>query len=310
MPLGIPMMSWECHCYLAYYHKLSMMSSKHEYILMSLSKIKMSARESSRYSGEREEEEEEELVRRVGGRGQNLVQAVLRVRRERVGRTLPNWLETQNNVLRPVQEVGPHGQEEKRRLGGFQTRGMRLGRIDNGSRTDDMHDNRETDRPRCGRWARARPSNPPPTPRQPYDVYTPPVGHFIGPHRCPHCENIPNDIFPLPPYSVTGPDPLSHYDDLFPLGYTPFPCPNTHLCPSFNTLPNILPPTPSFPLDQPTSYDSLFTTAAPSDSDEAPQISQIIGITLICGTQTRSQTGTCSSSPPVHPPYLIYTLYF
>ena len=40
---------------------------------------------------------------------------------------------------------------------------------------------------------------PPPTPRFPYDAYTPSVGHFIAPHRCPHCENIPANIFPLPP---------------------------------------------------------------------------------------------------------------
>ena len=36
-------------------------------------------------------EEEEELVRRVGGRGRSLIQAVLRMRRERAGRTPPNW---------------------------------------------------------------------------------------------------------------------------------------------------------------------------------------------------------------------------
>ena len=118
---------------------------------------------------------------------------------------------------------------------------------------------------------------PPPPPRQPYDAYTPPVGCFIAPHRCPYCKNIPTDVFLLPPYSVTDPDPLPHYDDLFPPGYTPFPSPNTHLCPSFNTLP----PTPFFPLDPPPSYDSLFTTAAPSDSVEAPQISHIIGMTHI-----------------------------
>ena len=120
----------------------------------------MSARGYSRYSGEREEEEEL-LRRRVGGRGQNLVRAVLRVRRERVARTLPNWLETQNNVLRPGQEVVPHGQEEERRPGGFQARGMGLGTIDNGPWTDDMHDNRETYGPRHRiRRARARPSMP------------------------------------------------------------------------------------------------------------------------------------------------------
>ena len=122
----------------------------------------MSARECSRYSGG--SEEEEELVRRVGGRGQNLVQAVLRVRRERVGRTPPNSLETRNNVFRPGQEVGPHGQEEERRPRGLQARGMRLGTMDDGPCTDDMNDNRETDRPRCRiRWARAGPSTPSPT---------------------------------------------------------------------------------------------------------------------------------------------------
>ena len=92
------------------------------------------------------------------------MQAVLRVRRERVGRTLPNWLETQNNVLRHGQEVDPHGQEGERRPGGFQARGMRLGTIDDGPWTDNMCDDRETDRPRHrARWARARPSIPSPT---------------------------------------------------------------------------------------------------------------------------------------------------
>ena len=156
------MTSLEYHLFFAYYHRLSMTSSKHKCILASLSKIKMSAREDSRYSGERVEEEE--LVRRVGGRDQHLVQAVLRVRRERAEKTLPNWLETHNNVLRPGQKVGPCGQEEERRLGGFQTRGMRLETIDDGPWTHDMHDNREIDRPRHRiRWARARPSTPSPT---------------------------------------------------------------------------------------------------------------------------------------------------
>ena len=135
---------------------------------------------------------------------------------------------------------------------------------------------------------------PPSTSRLPYNTYTRPVGHFIAPHRCPHCDNIPDNIFPLPPYAVTDPDPLPHYDDLFPPCYTPFLSPNTHLCPSFN----VLPPNPSFPLDLPHSYDSLFATAVPPDSAEATQISQITGITLICGTQILSRTGTCSSSPP------------
>ena len=117
----------------------------------------MSARESLRYSGG--SEGEEELVRRLSGRGRNLVQAVLRVRRERAGRTLPNWLKTRNNVFRPGQEVGPHGQED-RRPGGFQARGIRNRTMDDGPWTDDM----DTDRPRQRiQWARARPCAPSPT---------------------------------------------------------------------------------------------------------------------------------------------------
>ena len=121
MPLGIPMTS-----------------SKHECILVS--NLKMSAREHTGGSSGREKEEE--LVRRVVGRGRSLIQAVLRVKRERVGRTPPNWLRTLN-VQRPGQEVGPCGQEE-RRLGGFQARGIGNRTMDNGSWTDDM----DTDRPR------------------------------------------------------------------------------------------------------------------------------------------------------------------
>ena len=58
---------------------------------------------------------------------------------------------------------------------------------------------------------------PPPTPRLPYDSYSPPVGHFMAPQRCPHCEDILEDIFPLPPYYVNDPNPPPHYEDLFPL---------------------------------------------------------------------------------------------
>ena len=85
-------------------------------------------------------------------------------------------------------------------------------------------------------------------------------------HRCPHCEDIPDDIFPLPPYSVDDPDPPPHYEDLFPPDYTPFPDLNTTLQPITNTRP----PTPSIPLEPPPPYDSLFATAAPSDSAAAP----------------------------------------
>ena len=119
----------------------------------------------------------------------------------------------------------------------------------------------------------------------------------MAPHRCPHCDSIPANIFALPPYSETDPDPLPHYDDLFPPGYTPFPSPNTHLHPSFNALP----PIPYIPLDPPPPYDSLFVTAVPPDTAVAPQVSLIIGMTLIDGIQMLGQTGTCSSSPPQTP---------
>ena len=85
-------------------------------------------------------EEEEELVRRVGGRGRSLVQAVLRVRRERAGRTPPNLLGTPN-AQGQGQELGPHGLEE-RRLGEFQTRDVGNRTMDDGSRTADMGTNR------------------------------------------------------------------------------------------------------------------------------------------------------------------------
>ena len=131
------------------------------------------------------------------------------------------------------------------------------------------------------------------------------MGHFIATQRCPHCEIVPANVFPLPPYSVTDPNPPPQYDDLFPPGYTQFPNPNTLPCPSFNTLP----PTPSFPLDLPPSYDSLFATAAPPVSAVDPQISQIIGVTHIYGILMLSWTGTCSSSPLAHPTYLIFNFH-
>ena len=236
-------------------------------------------------------EEEEEMARRVGGRGRGLVQAVLRLRRERAGRTPQNLNLGQSspNQRRLVEEeVGPHGHEVERRLGGLQTRGQQ-------TITEETRD-----RPHSR--VRARPSTPPPTPRLPYDSYSPPVGHSIAPHRCPHCEEIPGDIFPFPPYSATDSAPLPHYDDLFPPGSTPFPNHNTHLCPSFTTL-----PTPSIPLDPPPSYDSLFATAAPADSAVAPQVPLITGTTLIYGIPMLSWTGTCRSSLPVHPHTLTFT---
>ena len=53
---------------------------------MLASDLKMSASEEANDG----REEEEELVRRIGGRGRSLIQAVFRVRRERAERTPPN----------------------------------------------------------------------------------------------------------------------------------------------------------------------------------------------------------------------------
>ena len=106
-----------------------------------------------------ESDEEEEMVRRVGGRERSLVQALIRIRRERSGRAPQNLQVTQDNRTRSKQEVGPHGWEEA--LGGLQARGMRNRVIDNGPWTDDIYDNGETpDRPRLRLRARARPSTP------------------------------------------------------------------------------------------------------------------------------------------------------
>ena len=64
-------------------------------------------------------------------------------------------------------------------------------------------------------------------------------------------------------YSPYHPTPLMtltlcpHYDDLFPPGYTSFPNPNTHLWPSFTTL-----PTPSIPLDPPPPCDPFCHSSA------------------------------------------------
>ena len=75
-------------------------------------------------------------MRKIGGRGRSLIQAVLRVRRERAGRTPPNWLGTPN-VQGHRQEVGPCGLEE-RQPGGFQTMDIGNRTMDDGYWTDDM----------------------------------------------------------------------------------------------------------------------------------------------------------------------------
>ena len=122
--------------------------------------IKMSTNRES----QTEREEEEEMVRRVGGRGRSLVQAVMRLRRGRAGRAPQNLDQTPNISVQALQGMVPHGHEVKRRPGGFQARGIRNRVIDDGPWTDDMYDNSETpDRPKERhriRQARTRPSTP------------------------------------------------------------------------------------------------------------------------------------------------------
>ena len=90
----------------------------------------MSARECINKS-----EEKEEMVRRVGGRGTRLVQTLLRMRRERAGRASQNLEQTPNWTGLVVHEVGPHGCEVERRLGGLQARGRRNRAVDSSPRT-------------------------------------------------------------------------------------------------------------------------------------------------------------------------------
>ena len=85
-------------------------------------------------------------------------------------------------------------------------------------------------------------------------------------HKCPHCEIVPDDVFPLPPYSVSNPNPPPHYEGLFPPNYSPFP--DLNMTPQQVT--HDRPPIPSIPLEPPPPYDSLFMTAVPLDSAEAP----------------------------------------
>ena len=86
-------------------------------------------------------EEKEEMVRRVGGRGRGLVQAVLRMRRERAGRAPQNLGQRTPNWTGPVlQEVGPCGCEVERRPGGLQAWWRRNIVLDSGPGTDDTED--------------------------------------------------------------------------------------------------------------------------------------------------------------------------
>ena len=55
--------------------------------------------------------------------------------------------------------------------------------------------------------ARARPNDLPPMPRLSLEDHSPPVGHLMTPHRCPHCEIGPDDVFPLPLIQLAIPIP-------------------------------------------------------------------------------------------------------
>ena len=109
-------------------------------------------------------EEEEQMVARVGGRGRSLVQAVLRVRRERAGRAPQNLEMTWDVRMRLwIQEVGPYGQEVERRPEGFQAWGRGNQIIDSTPEILDINDRQQAvpkDRPRTRVRARARPSTP------------------------------------------------------------------------------------------------------------------------------------------------------
>ena len=88
----------------------------HTHVIEKGENIKMSTRDSIDSS-----KEEEQMVARVGGRGRSVVQALLRVRRERAGRT-------QDVRMRPqIEKVGPHGWEVERRPGGIQAWGDKIG---------------------------------------------------------------------------------------------------------------------------------------------------------------------------------------
>ena len=166
------------------------------------------------------------MVAQVGGRGSSLIRALIRVRRERerAGRALPNLQMTPEIGVRPrLQEVGPHGWEIERRPGGLQVWGRTNQTIDNALETIDTPDRKQTapkERPWMRVRARARPGTPP-TPRLPYNNLSPPVGCFMAPHRCLHCDDIPDSIFPLPPYSIDDPDPHPIMKTYFPLTIPP-----------------------------------------------------------------------------------------
>ena len=130
-------------------------------------------------------------------------------------------------------------------------------------------DNHQTQSQTCPGRIRARVGSCDlsPIPPPPLEDHSPPVGCLVTPHRCPHsppCITVPGNVLSLPPYSVRDPNAPPHYEDLFPPTIILFP----NMTPQQKTpyRPNIL----STPLDPPPPYDSLFATAMPIDSTEAP----------------------------------------
>ena len=159
-----------------------------------------------------------------------------------------------------MQEVGPpHGREVERRPEGLQTWERR-----NQSNAQDNQQTAPKERPRTRVRARARPGTPFHTQTSPPYPF-PPVGCYMAPHRCPHCEDVPNNIFSLPPYSIDDPNPHPIMKTYFPLTTPPSLTQTPPCAPSV-----ILTTHPSIPSDPPPPYDSLFPTAAPSDSAVTP----------------------------------------
>ena len=150
--------------------------------------------------------------------------------------------------------------------------------------------------------ARARPSTPPSTSRLPYNN-SPAVGHFMVPRRCPHCKDIPDNIFSLPPYSVDDPDPPPHYEDLFPPGYTPFPDLDTVT----QSIPMTRQPILFVPLDPPPPYDSLLPQQCLQTLLRPPKFPRLLEQPLFLGYRCWVRLGLVV---PVHPPYLNFYITF
>ena len=144
---------------------------------------------------------------------------------------------------------------------------------------------------------------PPPTPRQPYDVHIPPVGHLIAPHRYP--EVVPANVFPLTPYSENDPNPPPHYDDLFP--------PAT---PHSQTLtPTYIPASVHYHLFLPFPYTHLLPMTLSSPHQYLLTLLRpplFLPTFLKSGIWMMSQTGTCSSSLPAcpHTLFLIFIFHY